>query len=202
MKRFLKLVPILALAGLGGCSVGGLLGGGGKAPTTLQTLTPEEPDPGNISRSAAAGQALTIETPIISSELRTLRVPVQISPTDVQYITDLRWVDTPDRLFRNLLEAVVQRTTDRVVLDPNLSGLDPGATLQGQLEQFGYDAQRQQVVVAYDCTLAQAGGAVQTRRFVASAPSDGTAASVGPALNHAANAVALDVAKWVGGQAS
>ena len=28
---------------------------------------------------------------------------------------------------------------------------------------------------------------------------DGTAATVGPALNHAANQVALDVAQWIGG---
>ncbi|MEA3081622.1 MAG: cholesterol transport system auxiliary component, partial [Sphingomonadales bacterium] len=39
---------------------------------------------------------------------------------------------------------------------------------------------------------------VETRRFTATAPSDGTAASVGPALNRAANQVALDVAKWIG----
>ena len=37
--------------------------------------------------------------------------------------------------------------------------------------------------------------AVSPRR----APADGTAASVGPALNRAANQVALDVAKWIGG---
>jgi cholesterol transport system auxiliary component len=48
--------------------------------------------------------------------------------------------------------------------------------------------------------LAAAGGnRVETRRFTATAPADGTAASVGPALNRAANQVALDVAKWIGG---
>jgi cholesterol transport system auxiliary component len=201
MKLPRILVPIAAATALGGCSLGGLLGGGGKAPATLQTLTPEAPDPGNITRTAGAGQALTIETPVISNELKTVRVPVQISPTEVQYVTDLRWVDTPDRLFRNLLEAVVQRTTDRVVIDPSQSGLDPGLTLHGELERFGYEAQRGEVVVAYDCTLAAPGGSgVQTRRFIATAPADGTASSVGPALNHAANQVAMEVAKWVGGQ--
>ena len=69
-----------------------------------------------------------------------------------------------------------------------------------QLQRFGYDASSGQVVVTYDGSLSTAGGSrVETRRFTATAPSDGTAASVGPALNRAANQVALDVAKWIGG---
>jgi len=59
---------------------------------------------------------------------------------------------------------------------------------------------RPQVVVTYDGSLSTAGGGrVETRRFTASAPADGTAATVGPALNGAANQVALEVAKWIGG---
>jgi cholesterol transport system auxiliary component len=200
MKLLHHLVPVLAAVALGGCSLGGLLGGGGKPPLMLQTLTPEAPDPGNIARNAAAGQAVTIETPVISNELRTVRVPVQVSPTDVQYVTNLQWVDTPDRLFQNLLEQTVQRTTNRVVLNPSQTGVDPGVTLHGELERFGYDAQTGQVVVAYKASLATADGTqVQTRRFEATAPANGTGASVGPALNHAANQVAMDVAKWIGG---
>jgi cholesterol transport system auxiliary component len=200
MKLLHHLVPVLAAVALGGCSLSGLLGGGGKPPLMLQTLTPEAPDPGNIARNAAAGQAVTIETPVISNELRTVRVPVQVSPTDVQYVTNLQWVDTPDRLFQNLLEQTVQRTTNRVVLNPSQTGVDPGVTLHGELERFGYDAQTGQVVVAYNASLATADGTqVQTRRFEATAPANGTGASVGPALNHAANQVAMDVAKWIGG---
>ena len=44
-----------------------------------------------------------------------------------------------------------------------------------------------------------AGTRVETRRFEASVPADGTAATVGPALNAAANQVANEVAKWIGG---
>ncbi|HJU77871.1 MAG TPA: tripartite tricarboxylate transporter substrate-binding protein, partial [Sphingomicrobium sp.] len=35
-------------------------------------------------------------------------------------------------------------------------------------------------------------------QFVATAPADGTAGTVGPALNRAANQVAAEVASWVG----
>ena len=192
--------PMFLAAALGACSLGGILGGGAKAPATLATLTPEAADPGPIARTASAGQAVTIEVPIVPQQLRTVRVPVQITPTDVQYVTNFQWVDTPDRLFQNLLEETVRRTTGRVVLDPNQSGLDPGVVLHGQLERFGYDAQTGQVVVIYDGSLSNAGGSqVQTRRFTATAPANGTAASVGPALNRAANQVAGEVAQWIGG---
>jgi cholesterol transport system auxiliary component len=191
---------IVLSATISGCSLGGLLGGGGKPPPTLQTLTPEAAEPAAIARSAAAGQAVTIATPEVPKELRTLRVPVQISPTDVQYVTNLQWVDTPDRLFQRLLAETVRRTTARVVLDQGQTSLDPGVLVSGQLQRFGYDAASGQVVVTYDAALSTVGGAqVQTRRFTATAPADGSGPSVGPALNRAANQVALDVAKWIGG---
>jgi len=193
-------LTVAAAALLAGCSLGGLLGGGGKPPATLQTLTPEAADPGAVARSAAAGQAVTIAVPVVGRELQTVRVPVQLTPTDVQYVTNLQWVDTPDRLFQNLLQETVRRTTNRVVLDPNQAGLDPGLVLHGELERFDYNASTGQVEVVFNGSLSSGGGAqVQTRRFVATAPADGTGPSVGPALNRAANEVALEVAKWIGG---
>jgi cholesterol transport system auxiliary component len=164
------------------------------------TLTPEAAEPAQIARSAVAGQAVTINVPTVPKELSAVRVPVQISPTDVQYVANLQLVDTPDRLFQGLVAETVRRTTSRVVLDPGQTSLDPGVTVTGQLQRFGYDASTGQVMVTYDASMATAGAArVETRRFTSTAPADGTAATVGPALNRAANQVALDVAKWIGG---
>ena len=201
MRLLTKTLASAALAGaLAGCSLGGLLGGGGKPPTTLQTLTPEAADPGPLARTANAGQAVTIGAPAVPKELRTVRVPAQITPTDIQYVTNLQWIDTPDKLFQNLLEETVRRTTNRIVLDPNQPSLDPGLMVTGQLQRFGYDAASGQVIVVYDASLSTEGGSrVEARRFTASAPADGTGASVGPALNRAANEVAAEVAKWIGG---
>jgi len=182
-----------------GCSLGGLLGGGAKAPATLQTLTSEAPDPGPVTRSGAAGQSVTVDVPVVAKELRTVRVPVQVTPTDVQYVANLQWIDTPDKLFQQLVAETIRRTTNRVVLDSRLRTLDPGLLLSGQLQKFGYDAASGQVVVEYDGALSTAGGnRVEARRFIATAPADGTAGSVGPALNRAANQVATEVAGWVG----
>ena len=128
-------------------------------------------------------------------------MPVQLNATDIQYVTDLQWVDTPDRLFQDLLAETVRRTTNRVVLDPRQTALDPGLVVSGALQRFGYDAASGQVVVVYDASLSTEGGShVEARRFTASAAADGTAASIGPALNRAANQVALEVAKWIGGR--
>lgn len=201
MRKLLQTGAAVALAiSLGGCSLGSIMGGGGKAPPTLLTLTPEAAAPESVVRNAGAGEAVTILVPIIPKELRTVRVPAQIGPTAVAYIKDLQWVDTPDRLFQDLIEETVLRTTSRVVLDPKQSSLDPGVTVSGRLSSFGYEAGQGSVLVRYDAALSRAGGTqVETRRFEARVPADGTAQTVGPALNSAANRVATEVAQWVGG---
>lgn len=195
MMRLNHLIAIAAL----GLSLTACFGGK-KVPPTLLTLTSAAPLPASIARTAAAGEALTIDVPVISKELNTTRVPALVGPTAVAYIEGLQWVESPDKLFQDLLQETVTRTTDRVVLDPRQSSLDPGVSLTGTLTRFGYDTATGTVVVRYDGTLASAGGTrVATRRFEASVPADGTAPSVGPALNTAANQVAAEVAAWIGG---
>ena len=183
------------LLGLSGCA----LMGGGKAPKNLMTLSATAPSPGPIARSGNAGESVTIEEPVIAKEIRVTRVAAQVGSTTVAYIKDLNLVDTPDKLFKDLLAETVLRTTNRVVLDPKQSNLDPGLTVSGRLANFGYEGNQGTVLVRYDAALSTAGGTrVETRRFEARAPADGTAATVGPALNQAANEVATQVASWIG----
>jgi len=198
MSRTLRLAAPLAVAlSLSACA--GLLGGGGKAPPWLLTLTPQAPAPETIARTAQPGEAVTIELPVVPKEIRTNRVPVHSGPIAIAYVKDLTWVDTPDKLFQNLLTETVMRTTNRVVLDPKQSSLDPGVTITGNLSRFGYDAQEGAVIVRYDAAKTRVGGkAVETRRFEARETADGSASSVAPAINAAANRVAIDVAQWVG----
>ncbi|MDP9422957.1 MAG: ABC-type transport auxiliary lipoprotein family protein [Pseudomonadota bacterium] len=196
----LRLVAPVALALALSACMGGLLGGGAKTPSWLLTLTPQAPAPASIARTAAPGEAVTIELPVVPREIRNNRVPVHSGPIAIAYVQDLTWVDTPDKLFQDLLSETVTRTTNRVVLDPNQSTLDPGVTVTGNMSRFGYDAQEGMVVVRYDAAMTRAGGtAVATRRFEAREPADGTASSVAPAINAAANRVAIEVAQWVGG---
>ena len=191
-------MPVALALSLSAC-LGGLLGGA-KTPPWLLTLTPQAPAPASIARTAGPGEAVTIESPVVPKEIRANRVPVHSGPIAIAYVKDLTWVDTPDKLFQDLLTETVTRTTNRVVLDPNQSTLDPGVTVSGNLSRFGYDAQEGMVVVRYDAAMTRAGGTgVTTRRFEAREPADGTASSVAPAINAAANRVAIEVAQWVGG---
>ncbi len=198
MTMMLRVTVALAGAmALAGCA---LLGGGPKPPPWLMTLAPSTPAPASVVRSANAGEAVTIEVPVVPKELRSVRVPALSGETAIAYIKGLQWVDTPDRLFQDLLSETILRTTSRVVIDPKQSTLDPGLVVSGQLSRFGYEAGAGTVLVRYDAALSTAGGTrVETRRFEGRAPADGTAATVGPALNQAANQVALDVARWIGG---
>lgn len=195
----MKAIARISLAAALAASVGGCaLLGGGKAPPHLFDLTAEAAAPAAPARSAAAGETVTIRVPTIARELRTTRVPVQVNPVVVEYVKDMNWVDTPDRLFQQLLEETVRTSTGRVVLDPNQATLDPGLVVSGELQKFGFDAQQQSVIVEYDASLAtQSGTHVQTRRFTAAVPADGTAATVGSSLNQAANQVAREVAAWI-----
>lgn len=199
MSPMLRLAAPAALALTLSACMGGLLGGGGKTPPWLLTLTPQAPAPDNIARTAGPGEAVTIELPVVPKEIRTNRMPVHSGPIAIAYVEDLTWVDTPDKIFQDLLTETVTRTTNRVVLDPRQSSLDPGVTVTGNLSRFGYDAQEGMVVVRYDAAMTRAGGTVvSTRRFEAREPADGTASSVAPAINAAANRVAIEVAQWVG----
>ncbi|WP_233543139.1 ABC-type transport auxiliary lipoprotein family protein [Sphingomonas edaphi] len=174
--------------------------GGKKVPPTLLTLTSSAPAPASVNRAASPGEAVTIDVPVVPKEIATTRVPALVGPTAIAYVKDLQWVESPDRLFQDLLQETVVRTTSRVVLDPRQSALDPGLHLTGTLSRFGYDAQEGSVIVRYDGALSTSGGTrVETRRFEAKVPADGTAPTVGPALNAAANQVAAEVAQWVGG---
>lgn len=184
------ILPVTAALALAGCF-------GGKTPSTLLTLTPAAPS-ATFERTAAAGEAITIELPIASREVRQVRVPVQEGSGQITYVKDLQYVETPDRLFQQLLSETIKRVTGRVVIDPRQTGIDPGTRVSGVLQRFGYDTAAGQVIVTYDATATR-GGTVQTRRFTASAPADGTSVTVGPAINAAANEVATQVARWIGG---
>ena len=94
MKPMRLALPVALAVALSACSLGGLLGGG-KVPPTLLTLTPQAALQGDMTRSASAGQAVTIAVPIVPKELRSVRVPVQVSYMDVAYVEKLQWIDPP-----------------------------------------------------------------------------------------------------------
>jgi len=186
-------IPALALL-CAGCL------GGGSAPAELLTLTPAQALPVGDTRSASAGEALAVLTPSVPRAVNTRRIPVYVNPITIEYLVNATWVEEPNELFRRLLAETIAARTGRVLLDPNNFAQEAGATLSGQLLQFGFDPTRMEVVAAFDGALTQGDAALQTRRFEARVPVTAqTAAVIAPALNQAANRVAEEVAAWISG---
>lgn len=173
-------------------------------PDSLLTLSPEATAP--VGASAAAGgetsqRAIAVLTPEVPAKLDVLRVPVNVSATEIAYLEDAIWIEKPARLFRRVLgEAIRARSGENapVVLDSDDAPLRAGTFLRGTLMEMSFDAASGDVVVRYDAIRTDAMGTAVTRRF--EAREGGVVAdalSVGPALNRAANAVAVEVADWM-----
>lgn len=194
MNRRNLLVVLAAALPLAAC-----ISFGAAPPDSLLSLTPDATLPAGTARTARDGQSVTVYVPSVPQELATPRVPVHASATSIAYLKDAQWVDAPNRLFRELLGQTIAVRTTRVVLDPRQSSLAPGIRLGGRLADFGLDSPSRAVVVTFDATLARGEKIpVETRRFQARVPvAAETVAAVAPALNQAANQVAVEVADWV-----
>ena len=108
-------------------------------------------------------------------------------------------MEQPGALFARLLGETIAARTGRVVLDPSQYSHDPGTRITGTLVKFGLDPAQMQVVIVYDAALNRPTGGVVTNRFEARLPvADATPATVAPALNQAANQLAVQVAAWIG----
>lgn len=195
-KMILRTAAPVALAVLvSGCS----FLGGSKPPPFLLRLTPESAIAANQSRSAPADEAITVIPPVSPMELRTNRIPVRSGETQLTYLKDAQWVESPSVLIARLISETISARNNRVVLDAAQFTLDPGTRLTGQLQTFGIDATSREAILIYDAAISRGADRVETRRFEARAPVAAVdAASAGSALNQVANQIARDVAAWVG----
>lgn len=190
MTRFALVLPALAL--LGGC-----ISFGGKPPKLLMTMTTSAGPAAGASRTASDTNTILILTPTAASTLATTRVPVY-DGVALAYIADAAWNETPNRALQRLISETVSARTGRVVLDPRQFTANPALRLSGQLQRFGIDPSAMQAVAVFDAQVARGGGTIEVRRFEARSPIAGVdGASVGPALNRAANDLAGQVADWV-----
>ncbi|MET0370870.1 MAG: ABC-type transport auxiliary lipoprotein family protein [Sphingobium sp.] len=194
-KQAVAPLAIAALLALPGC-----ISFGGKPPSQLLSLDAAQKVPAGTARNAGAGRSLIVTEPEAPKVLDTVRVPVQVSPTSVAYVTKVQWADTPRHLFRRLLAETISATTDRIVLDAGQFSGDGGQRLNGELVAFGIDAATNSAIVTYDAMLTTPNGVAITRqRFTASTPVGGKVepGTIGAPLNVSANKVAADVAAWV-----
>ncbi|MBC2670440.1 ABC-type transport auxiliary lipoprotein family protein [Novosphingobium piscinae] len=195
-----RLVPSLLLAA--GCALalsGCIRLGSGKPPATLLTLTSASAVAAGAGASGKAEDALVVFDPEVDRTLAVQRVAVTVDPANVAYLKDALWVERPARLFGALLTETIRAKGKRLVFAADDRAAAGSDRLSGRLLALGYDAASQAVVVRFDAVRTRPGGAIATRRFESRVPvSRAEAATVAPALNRAANAVAAEVADWIG----
>jgi cholesterol transport system auxiliary component len=190
-----KAAAMAGLLMLGACVS---LGGGGKPPPSLFTLTADERAPAGQLASGAVGSAIVVLDPDADRRIDVDRVPVQVNASSVAYLKDAVWVERPARQFRRLLAETVRARSDRVVVEGADFEVAGRTMVSGRLSQMGYDARDQAVIVQFDAVVEEAGKTVRSRRFEARVLGIAAeAGAVGPALNEAANEVAKAAAEWI-----
>lgn len=189
------LVPIALLLALPGC-----VSLGSKPPERLIGLTSDAKVLAGQARTTTDKQAISVGLPGLPPQLRNNRIAVQ-SGTTFAYLPKSAWVDMPSNMFRAVLAETIEAKTGRFVPDQRNAAITPDTRLGGTLNAFQLLGGRGQVLVVFDATLSKSGSdQIQVRRFEATVQvGDEDAGSVTSALNRAANAVANDVADWVGG---
>lgn len=172
---------------------------GGKVPPQLISLTATNPAPAGALGGGTIGSGLIVLDPETDRRIDVQRVPVQVSASAVAYLKDAMWVEKPARQFRRLLAETIRARSGRLVLEGGEAEAVGRDMLAGRLVDMGYDAASQSVVIRFDAIRNDGRGAVSVRRFESVIPGVAAdAASVGPALNRAANDVAGQVATWIG----
>ena len=169
--------------------LGGCLGlGGGKPPATLIALTASQAPAAGSGISGTQDDALVVQEPDVDRKLAVLRVPVRVNGSSIAYLADAAWVERPARQFRGLLAETLRASGKRLVLEDDGTAGPAAHRLGGRLVDMGFEAVR-----------STRGGAVETRRFESIVPGvPAKPQAIAPALNRAANAVAADVAAWMG----
>lgn len=182
--------PLVLITALAGC-----VSIGTKAPGTFLSLTSEAAPAVGAGASGTLGEATVVLEPTAAATVSVLRVPVQIDATNVAYIKDAQWVERPSRAFQHLLADTLRARSKGLVVETDRA--TTGARIGGQLLAMGFDAQTREAVVRFDAMKWLPDGRIETRRFESTvAGVDPVPAEIGPALNHAANKVAGEIADW------
>ena len=186
--------PLAALA-LAGCF------GGAKVPPVLLTLSPETAAPAEISRAANAGDAVTIEVPIVPKELKSVRVPAQVGAT----VGRLHRGPPMGRHARQTVPAICCPKRSRGRPDASCSTRTSRRSILACMSPAHCSGSAMTLPRAMPSSSTMA--RCRPRAAPASKPAVSRPASPPTApprrsvrrSNRAANQVAIEVAKWIGG---
>lgn len=175
------------------------IGGGSEPPEQLLTLTASSSAAAGSSNDGEMASALSVLEPSVPQRLNVVRIPVQVNASSLAYLPDAFWVEKPSRLFQRVLAETIRAGGNRLVVGGAELDYTAPTQLGGELVAMDYIPARSSVVISFDAVLQMPGGALRTQRFESTVTGvSPNAASVGPAMNRAANEVAAQVAEWVG----
>lgn len=198
MKKLenLRLIGLFSATALfGGC----VSFGGAEPPPFLLSLSPDAVVAAGAEQTGPKSGAVVVRLPTTPQKLNNLRVPVQTNATGIAYLKEAVWVDKPARLFQDLLIETVSAKNGRMVLTSAQASGKAETYVSGELVNFGLDGPGLVVTVTYDAVKIRDGQPVEKKRFEATENVFAAEpAPVGEALNSAANAVAAEVADWIG----
>lgn len=198
MQRMNRKVGAM-LAGAAVLALGGCVSLGAEPPDQLLNLTAASTAPPGASASGTSETALAVLDIRAPQELDVARIPVRISGSSLAYLKDAQWVERPTRLFARLLSDTIRAKGNRLVVTGSDLQSAAATRLSGTLAAMDYDPAQGAVVVRFDAVLQTGEQQIRTKRFESVIP--GVAPEAGPvgeAMNRAANAVAAQVADWVG----
>lgn len=197
----MKRPHALAVAAAASLALSGCISIGTEPPASLITLSSTAIAPagsGAVAGAEGGAGAIAVLTPETPAKLDVVRVPVNVSPTEIAYLQDAVWVEKPARLFRRLLGETLRTRGAALVIDSDDTPAPASQIVRGTLMDMTYDAPTRSVVVRFDAIRSNLDGSVTSRRFEAREEGiEPEVADVGPALNRAANSLAGDVAEWV-----
>ncbi|MFQ3665101.1 MAG: ABC-type transport auxiliary lipoprotein family protein [Sphingomonadaceae bacterium] len=192
---FLAALPLLVAA----CGPIVQVGAPAAPPASLLTLTAtgQAASPAGL-QAMAETEAVSLIAATAPATLTTTRIPVLSSDTEIQYLKGAQWTEPPARLFMRLV-ADTLHGAGVLVIDRRVAGRSADRILGGELGVFHVDVRGSPMVrVRFDATLTGPDG-VRQRRFEREVMLGSTdPVPVSRALNAAANAVAADIAQWVG----
>jgi cholesterol transport system auxiliary component len=190
-------LPVLLVAGCGPLVQIGASGPPAESLLIVEASARPQATPNSL------GMTLTVELPQLPSMLQSLRLPVRVSDTEVRYLAQASWAETPSRQFQRLLSDTLA-ARGMAILDRSQASNRPVASLSGTLRDFTLDVRdplQPQVIVRYDAQLARPGQRepVALRRFEMTEPvASQSPPEVAAALGRAANRLAAELADWTG----
>ena len=199
-----RVAPLAALMVLAACGPLVQIGGNAPAPASLLALRASAvPAASGVTTTDPRATVLVL-VPAVPGTLQTLRLPVIVTDTSVEYLTGATWAEQPNREFQRVLADTIA-AKGVPVLDPRQTLGSGGRTLSGTLLDFSLDVRDPVNVVVrvrFDAALTGVGAKDKApfaiRRFDASVPvKSQNPTDVAIALNAAANTVAGDVAAWI-----